>query len=64
MKVHLRRNKCVGHAQCHAADPDLFPINDEGYSTLESRAIALGDEQATRLGVSACPELALTLEDD
>jgi ferredoxin len=64
MKVHLRRDKCVGHAQCHAVDPDLFPIDDEGYSTLESREVSPADEQATHLGVGACPELALVLDED
>ena len=64
MKVRLQRDKCVGHAQCHAVDPDLFPIDDDGYSTLESHEVAAGDVQTTRLGVGACPEVALVLELD
>lgn len=64
MKVRLERDKCVGHAQCYAADPDLFPIDDSGYSILEEHEVAPGDEQATRDGVVACPELALVLEED
>lgn len=64
MNVRVQRDKCVGHAQCHAVDPDLFPIDDDGYSTLESREIVPGDEQKARLGVGACPELALVLEAD
>ncbi|MFZ3306150.1 MAG: ferredoxin, partial [Mycobacterium sp.] len=27
MKVRLEQSKCVGHAQCYAVDPDLFPID-------------------------------------
>jgi ferredoxin len=64
MKVRLQRDKCVGHAQCHAVDPDLFPIDDQGYSTLDSNEVAPGDEQPTRLGIGACPEVALVLEED
>lgn len=64
MKVRLQPNKCAGHARCHAVDPELFPIDDDGYSVLVSRPVAAGDEQTTRLGVGACPELALTLEED
>jgi ferredoxin len=64
MKVRLDRDKCVGHAQCYAVDPELFPIDDSGYSTLEPHDVKPGDEQATRDGVAACPELALILEDD
>jgi ferredoxin len=64
MKVRLEPAKCVGHAQCYAVDPALFPIDDSGYSTLEPHEVRPGDEQATRDGVAACPELALILEDD
>ncbi|MDT5291667.1 MAG: hypothetical protein QOF88_6556 [Mycobacterium sp.] len=64
MKVRLEQSKCVGHAQCYAVDPDLFPIDDSGYSILEAHDVRPGDEQPTRDGVAACPELALILEED
>jgi ferredoxin len=64
MKVRLERSKCVGHAQCYAVDPDLFPIDDAGYSILEEHEVKPEDEAQTRDGVAACPELALVLEED
>jgi ferredoxin len=64
MKVSLDRGKCVGHAQCYVVDPDLFPIDDGGFSILEEHVVQPGDEQATSDGVAACPELALILEED
>lgn len=64
MRVHLERNKCAGHAQCYAVDPDLFPIDDEGYSTMEDHDVEPGQEQRTRDGVAACPELALVIIGD
>jgi ferredoxin len=64
MKVRLERSKCTGHAQCYAIEPELFPIDDEGYSTLEDHTVDPGDEQITRAGVAACPELALVIEED
>ena len=64
MRIRLERDKCAGHAQCFAVDPDLFPIDDEGYSILEPYDVAPGDEQAVRDGVAACPELALILDED
>jgi ferredoxin len=64
VKVRLEQDKCVGHAQCYAVDQELFPIDDSGYSTLEAHDVLPGDEQATRDGVAACPELALILEGD
>lgn len=64
MKVRLEQSRCVGHAQCYAVDPDLFPIDDSGYSTLEAHDVMPGDEEKTRDGVAACPELAIVLEED
>jgi ferredoxin len=63
MKIRLDQSKCVGHAQCYAVDPKLFPIDDSGYSILEEREVRPEDEQLTRDGVDACPEIALILED-
>lgn len=64
MKVRLEQPKCVGHAQCYAVDPELFPIDESGYSTLEEHEVRPEDAQLTRDGVAACPEMALTLEED
>ena len=64
MKVRLEQAKCVGHAQCYAVDPELFPIDDSGYSILEAHDVRPEDEQQVRDGVAACPELALILEGD
>jgi ferredoxin len=64
MRVRVDNARCMGHALCHAADPDLFPIDDAGYSNLAQRHVDARDEQATRDAVDTCPELALILEDD
>lgn len=64
MRVRLEKSKCVGHAQCYAVDPDLFPIDESGYSILEEREVAPEDEQLTRDGVASCPEMALIIEED
>ena len=64
MKVRLDQSKCTGHAQCHAVDPDLFPIDESGYCILEEHEIAAEDEELIREGVASCPEMALICEDD
>ena len=64
MKVQLDRAKCTGHAQCNAVAPELFPIDDLGYSVLEQHTVEPEYEEATRAGVNACPEGALTLQDE
>jgi ferredoxin len=62
MKVRLEQARCVGHAQCYAVDPELFPIDDSGYSSLQQYEVKPEDEALVRDGVAACPELALVLE--
>lgn len=64
VKVRLEQSKCVGHAQCYAVDPDLFPIDDSGYSVLEEHEVQPQDAELTREGVAACPEMALILDED
>ena len=64
MRVRVDNSKCAGHAQCYAVDPDLFPLDDSGYSILEAHEVKPEDEKATREGVAACPENALILEED
>lgn len=64
MRIRVERSKCAGHALCNAVDPDLFPIDDDGYSTLHARAVESQYGAIVRAGVESCPELALIIEDD
>jgi ferredoxin len=64
VKVRVEQSRCVGHAQCYAVDPEIFPIDDSGYSTLEEHEVAPQDAQVTRDGVASCPEMALILDED
>ena len=63
MRVELDRTRCTGHAQCYAVNPDLFPIDDDGYSIVEARVISPEDEGSARDGAAACPEQAIRLDD-
>jgi ferredoxin len=63
MRVRVDNSKCAGHAQCYAVAPDLFPLDDSGYSTLQEHEVKPGDEEKTREGVAACPEMALILDE-
>jgi ferredoxin len=64
VRVRLEKSKCVGHAQCYAVDPDLFPIDASGYSILDDREVAPEDEELTRDGVASCPEMALVIDEE
>jgi ferredoxin len=63
VKLRLQRDKCTGHAQCHAVDSVAFPIDDDGYSLVTERPVEADEAQLVRDGVAACPELALLLEE-
>lgn len=65
MKIRLSDSaKCSGHAQCYAVSPDLFPLDESGYSILAECEVDPADEKAARDGVAACPEGALTVVED
>jgi ferredoxin len=64
VKIRVDNTKCAGHAQCYAVDPNLFPLDDAGYSILEPHHVKPEDADVTREGVAACPEQALILEED
>ncbi|GAB5016304.1 ferredoxin [Mycobacterium avium subsp. hominissuis] len=64
MKILLDASRCAGHALCNAVDPELFPLDDDGYSTLVDRSVSSADEKNAHAGVAACPEAALILAED
>ena len=64
MKIRLDRTRCAGHAQCYAIDPDIFPIDDEGFCIMEEHTVSPEQEALTRDGAAACPELALIITED
>ena len=43
--------------------PELFPLDDLGYSALEDADIEPGDEDRVRRAVVSCPERALSVRE-
>lgn len=65
MRISVDDDVCEGHGQCYVVDPDLFPLNDDGYSAIgRDKPVPPGEEDAARQGVDACPVFALTLHED
>jgi ferredoxin len=63
MKVSVDTNRCSGHARCNAVAPEVFTIDDLGYSDIgEGKEVPVGLAEQARLGVTACPERALRIE--
>ncbi|OAA27385.1 ferredoxin [Frankia sp. EI5c] len=60
MRIVVDRALCVGHARCHALEPDLFPIDDLGYVDVTDPELPAADQAArARRAAAACPERAL-----
>lgn len=65
MKISVDDDVCDGHGQCYVVDPDLFPLNEDGYSDVgRGRAVPPGQESIARDGVGACPVAALTVDEE
>ena len=62
MKLTVDKNKCQGHAMCHAVAPSMFPIDDDGYVAIDSIDVPADQEELAQQGVDICPERAITLE--
>lgn len=60
MRISVDNEQCAGTGQCHEIDPDLFPLDDDGYSAVGTeREIPEGQEEQARVGVDVCPMAAL-----
>jgi ferredoxin len=63
MRIRVDRSKCSGHALCAATAPELYTLDDDGYSNVGELDVPPGMEDLARRGFEACPELAVTLEE-
>ncbi len=64
MKIRIEKSEYVGSARCAAVDPDLYPLNGDGYIATESFDVPIGMEQITRRGARACPERVIFVHED
>lgn len=61
--VSADRERCQGHARCWEILPELFPIDDDGYTALGRGApVPAGLEERAQRAVASCPEVALSIE--
>lgn len=64
MKVIADLNRCQGHGLCRMAAPELFELREEdGQVIPPAGEIPAGLEDRAQLGVDACPELALSIQE-
>ena len=63
MRIHVDVDRCTGHAQCHGQAPEVFVLDELGYNRTPVIEVRPGQEEGARMGVLACPELAMTIEE-
>jgi ferredoxin len=61
MRVRVDRDICQGHALCAGVAPELFTLDDEGYSNVGEVEVPAGSEDLARRGMQTCPERAITI---
>lgn len=62
LRVQVDRTRCQGHNRCHALAPELFELDDYGYSTeIGEGAVPPGLESKARLAAANCPEHAVRI---
>lgn len=61
VRVSVDRTACSGHARCNAIFPEVFTLDDVGYSSVGEAEIPPGEENRARLVVASCPEHAVSI---
>lgn len=60
VKVSVDSDVCEAHGQCNIIDPELFPLDDDGYCAIgRDKPVPAGKEAAAEQGVDVCPVQAL-----
>ena len=63
MKIHVDQQVCTGHARCNSINPELFLLDEVGYSAITSAEVPPESEDDARQAVQNCPERAITIEE-
>ena len=61
MRLTVDHERCEGHGRCFAVAPDLYDVDDDGYSTIGDVTVEAGMEDAARQGAAECPRQAITV---
>jgi ferredoxin len=69
VRVRISESLCQGHARCAELVPEMFDLDEAGYSFVlpGQEQIADGDEQTLEramLAVDNCPEQAIVIQAD
>ena len=65
MRIYVDRDRCQGHLRCAAVAPDLFEVDELGYSSeIGDGTVPTQLEDKARLAAANCPEQAVEILDE
>jgi ferredoxin len=64
IRVRVDPAKCQGHNRCYALAPELFKLDNYGYSSAVNDGVIPPElEEKARLAVENCPERAISIKE-
>lgn len=63
MRAAVDPERCQGHARCWEICPEIFTLDDEGFSHASSDEVPAELEAKVAEAVANCPERAITLSE-
>lgn len=64
MRVRVKAENCMGHSMCSTLASEVYEVTDEGFNEMGDFEVEPARRAATLRGARACPEKAITIEDD
>ncbi len=65
MRIKVDNDKCQGHNRCNTISPELFDLDEYGYShEKEDGTVPKELKEKARLAVANCPERAIKIVSD
>lgn len=64
MRVHVDPERCQGHARCAALAPEVFELDENGFSTTRDALVPAALEEDARRASRSCPEDAISVTGD
>lgn len=63
MRLSVDNDLCDARGQCNVVDPELFTLDEDGYSNIgQDKQVPAGKEAAAEQGEEVCPVQALRID--
>jgi ferredoxin len=60
MRVTVDDQRCRGHGVCITLCPEVFQLNEDGYSEVQVSEVPAGLEASAHQAITDCPEQAIS----